>query len=34
MRRAVLIDGRNALDAEAMGAAGYAYEGIGRAVER
>jgi UDPglucose 6-dehydrogenase len=34
MRRPVLIDGRNALDGGAMSAAGYAYEGIGRAVER
>jgi hypothetical protein len=34
MRRPVLIDGRNALDEAAMRAAGYAYEGIGRAVAR
>ncbi len=30
MRSPVLIDGRNFLDAEAMRAAGFTYEGIGR----
>jgi hypothetical protein len=30
MRSPILIDGRNALDPEAMIAAGYTYEGIGR----
>ena len=30
MRSPVLIDGRNALDPDAMAAAGYAFEGIGR----
>jgi UDPglucose 6-dehydrogenase len=34
MRRPVIIDGRNALDEPAMRAAGYTYEGIGRAVGR
>jgi hypothetical protein len=34
MARAVLIDGRNALDEAEMAAAGYVYEGIGRAVAR
>jgi UDPglucose 6-dehydrogenase len=34
MRRAVLIDGRNALDEAAMTAAGFVYEGIGRSVAR
>ena len=34
MRRPVIIDGRNALDEAAMLAAGYTYEGIGRAVGR
>jgi UDPglucose 6-dehydrogenase len=32
MRMRVLIDGRNMLDADAMRAAGFEYEGIGRAV--
>ena len=32
MRQGVLIDGRNVLDEVAMRAAGYSYEGIGRAV--
>jgi UDPglucose 6-dehydrogenase len=31
MRQRVLIDGRNMLDADEMGAAGFEYEGIGRA---
>jgi hypothetical protein len=31
MRTPVLIDGRNHLDAAAMNAAGYTYEGMGRA---
>ena len=31
MNRAVLIDGRNALDPDALRAAGFTYEGIGRA---
>ena len=31
MHRAVLIDGRNALDPDGMRAAGFTYEGIGRA---
>ena len=30
MRRPVLIDGRNALDPDAVRSAGYVYEGIGR----
>ena len=30
MRRPLLVDGRNMLDPEAMKAAGFAYEGIGR----
>jgi UDPglucose 6-dehydrogenase len=30
MRRPVLIDGRNALDPDAIRSAGYVYEGIGR----
>ncbi len=34
MRTALLIDGRNMLDPDAMGAAGFAYEGIGRAAPR
>jgi len=34
MRKAVLIDGRNALDSEAMIGAGYTFEGIGRASVR
>jgi UDPglucose 6-dehydrogenase len=33
MRTALLIDGRNMLDPEAMRSAGWAYEGIGRAAE-
>ena len=33
MARPLLIDGRNFLDPEALRAAGFAYEGIGRAVE-
>ena len=32
MRRRVLVDGRNMLDAEAMRDAGFEYEGVGRAV--
>jgi UDPglucose 6-dehydrogenase len=32
MRTAVVIDGRNHLDGDAMRAAGFAYEGMGRAV--
>ena len=32
MRNPLVIDGRNYLDAEAMRAAGYAYEGMGRAM--
>jgi len=32
MRTPVLIDGRNALDPDAMRAAGFAFEGIGRVV--
>ena len=31
MRNRVLVDGRNALDDETLRAAGFAYEGIGRA---
>jgi UDPglucose 6-dehydrogenase len=31
MRRALIIDGRNLLDPEAARAAGFTYEGIGRA---
>jgi hypothetical protein len=31
MRRRVLIDGRNMLDADVLRAAGFEYEGIGRA---
>ena len=31
MQKAVLIDGRNMLDPEALRAAGFVYEGIGRA---
>ena len=31
MRRPLLIDGRNFLDAEALGSAGFLYEGIGKA---
>jgi UDP-glucose 6-dehydrogenase len=34
MRRALLIDGRNMLDPEAMRAAGFKYEGVGRAADR
>jgi UDPglucose 6-dehydrogenase len=34
MRRALLIDGRNMLDPEAMRAAGFTYEGVGRAAQR
>ncbi|MCU0306344.1 MAG: UDP-glucose/GDP-mannose dehydrogenase family protein [Thermoleophilia bacterium] len=34
MRRPVLVDGRNALDAAAMAEAGFTYEGIGRAAAR
>ena len=34
MRTALLIDGRNMLDPDAMAAAGFAYEGIGRAAPR
>ncbi len=34
MRRPLLIDGRNFLDADALGAAGFLYEGIGKAGER
>ncbi len=30
MRRALIVDGRNFLDPEALRAAGFAYEGIGR----
>ncbi|KAA0272529.1 MAG: nucleotide sugar dehydrogenase, partial [Acidobacteria bacterium] len=30
MRSAVIVDGRNFLDGEALRAAGFAYEGIGR----
>jgi UDPglucose 6-dehydrogenase len=33
MRRPVLVDGRNMLDPEAMRAAGFDYEGIGRAAD-
>jgi UDPglucose 6-dehydrogenase len=33
MRDAVVVDGRNLLDAEAMRQHGFTYEGIGRAVE-
>jgi UDPglucose 6-dehydrogenase len=33
MRTPLMVDGRNALDPEAMRAAGYVYEGIGRAAE-
>ncbi|HZG35899.1 MAG TPA: UDP-glucose/GDP-mannose dehydrogenase family protein [Gaiellaceae bacterium] len=33
MRRPLLVDGRNMLDPETMRAAGFVYEGIGRAVE-
>jgi UDPglucose 6-dehydrogenase len=33
MARALIVDGRNFLDVEALRAAGFAYEGIGRAVE-
>ena len=32
MARPLLIDGRNFLDPERLRAAGFAYEGIGRAV--
>jgi UDPglucose 6-dehydrogenase len=31
MRRPVIVDGRNVLDPEAVEAAGFVYEGIGRA---
>ena len=31
MRRAVIVDGRNLLDPDAARAAGFTYEGIGRA---
>jgi UDPglucose 6-dehydrogenase len=31
MRNALVVDGRNMLDPDAMRAAGFAYEGIGRA---
>jgi UDPglucose 6-dehydrogenase len=34
MARPLLVDGRNYLDPEVLRAAGFAYEGIGRAVER
>ncbi len=34
MRRALLIDGRNMLDPDAMRGAGFTYEGVGRAAER
>jgi UDPglucose 6-dehydrogenase len=34
MRNALVIDGRNMLDPEAMRAAGFAYEGVGRAAGR
>jgi hypothetical protein len=34
MARPLLIDGRNYLDPEHLRAAGFQYEGIGRAVER
>jgi hypothetical protein len=34
MRRALLIDGRNMLEPETMRAAGFTYEGVGRAAER
>ena len=33
MARPLLVDGRNFLDAEKLRAAGFEYEGIGRAVE-
>lgn len=33
MSRAILVDGRNALDPERMRAAGYVYEGIGRVID-
>jgi UDPglucose 6-dehydrogenase len=33
MARPLLVDGRNFLDAEALRAAGFEYEGIGRSVE-
>jgi UDPglucose 6-dehydrogenase len=33
MNQALLVDGRNFLDSKALTAAGFAYEGIGRAVE-
>ena len=33
MARPLLVDGRNFLDPEALRAAGFEYEGIGRAVE-
>jgi len=33
MARALLVDGRNFLDADALHAAGFEYEGIGRAIE-
>jgi UDPglucose 6-dehydrogenase len=34
MRRALIIDGRNMLEPAAMRAAGFTYEGVGRAAER
>jgi UDPglucose 6-dehydrogenase len=33
MNRPLLVDGRNFLDSKALQAAGFDYEGIGRAVE-
>ena len=30
MRRPIIVDGRNLLDPEAVRAAGFAYEGVGR----
>jgi hypothetical protein len=33
MRGAVVVDGRNLLDADEMRSLGFTYEGIGRAVE-
>ena len=33
MRNALLVDGRNMLEPDVLRAAGFAYEGIGRAAE-
>jgi UDPglucose 6-dehydrogenase len=33
MRGAVVVDGRNLLDADEMRSLGFAYEGVGRAAE-